>query len=72
MFAQVTPSEISFDWVYMPPFMIVFVLGYVLAFVVAQILNVTTLSKYFWRPDVAFLAIWVLFASLIGLFVLPP
>jgi hypothetical protein len=72
MLAERIPSEISLDWVYLPPFMITVVLGYLAAFGVTRLLNATGMSQYFWRPEIAFLAFWVMLSSLIGLFILPP
>jgi hypothetical protein len=71
MSAQITPSEVSLDWVYLPPFMLAVAFGYLAAYGVTRLLNATGLSKFFWRPDVVFLAFWVMLASLIGLFCLP-
>ena len=72
MLAQRIPSEISLDWVYLPPFMITVLLGFLAAFGVTRLLNATGLSRYFWRPEIGFLAFWVMLTSLIGLFFLPP
>ena len=66
------PSEMSFEWVYLPPFLLVVLLGYFAAYGVTRLLNATSLSRYFWRPEIGFLAFWVLLSSLIGLFFLPP
>ena len=72
MFAERIPSEISLDWVYLPPFLITVLLGYLAAYGVTLLLNATGLSRYFWRPEIGFLAFWVMLTSLIGLFFLPP
>jgi hypothetical protein len=72
MLAAPVPSEISLDWVYLPPFMITVVLGFVASYALTRLLNATGLSRYFWRPEIGFLAFWVMLASLIGLFFLPP
>lgn len=66
------PSEISFDWVYFPPFFLTVVLGYLCAFGLTRLLNATGLSRYFWHPGLVFVALWVLLTSLIGLLLLPP
>ena len=71
MFGRI-PSEISFEWVYLPPFMLVVALGFLAAYGVTRLLNATGLSKYFWRPEVVFLAFWVMLSSVIGIFFLPP
>lgn len=71
MFEKI-PSEISFQWVYFPPFFFTVVFGFVCAVGVAKLLNVTGLSRLFWHPGLAFVASWVLMTSLIGLFLIPP
>ena len=65
------PSEVSLDWVYLPPLMIAVLLGLLAAYAVTRLLNVTGLSRYFWNPDLALIAFWVLMTSLIGLFFIP-
>lgn len=72
MLAERIPAEISLDWVYLPPFLITVLLGYLAAYGVTRLLNATGLSRYFWRPEIGFLAFWVMLTSLIGLFFLPP
>mgnify|MGYP001825778681 CR=1 FL=1 len=72
MLAEHLPSEISLTWVYLPPFMITVVLGYLATLGLTRLLNATGLSRYFWRPEIGFLAFWVMLTSLIGLFILPP
>ena len=71
MFEQ-TPSEISFQWVYFPPFFFTVVLGFVCAVVVTKLLNAAGLSRIFWHPGLAMVALWVLLTSLTGLFLIRP
>lgn len=66
------PSEISFEWVYFPPFFFTVLLGYLAAWGTAKLLNLTGLSRFFWHPGIAFIAFWVLTTSLIGLFLIAP
>jgi hypothetical protein len=66
------PAEISFEWIYFPPFLLTVVLGYLCAYGTTRLMNATGLSRFFWHPGLAFLAIWVLLTSLIGLIFLPP
>jgi hypothetical protein len=40
--------------------------------VVTQILNRSGMNRWFWHPPLAFVAMWVLASSLIGLVMLPP
>ena len=71
MFDQI-PSEVSFQWVYFPPFFFTVVFGFVCALGVAKLLNLTGFSRFFWHPGLAFVALWVLMTSLIGLTVISP
>lgn len=66
------PAEISLGFIYVPPFFVDAIAGVILAFVVAHVLNRTGLSRYFWHPPLAFLALVVLLGSLFGILVLPP
>ena len=66
------PSEISFDWIYFPPFFFTVVLGYLSAFGVAKLLNITGLRRFFWHSGLTFVAFWVLLTSVIGLTFIPP
>lgn len=72
MIASVVPSELSLDWVYLPPSLLVVVLGFVATFVITRLFNRFQLSGYFWYPELAFLGIWVLLSSLTGLVFLSP
>jgi hypothetical protein len=69
---DLTPSELSIAGIYLPPALIVVLLGFVAAWIAAELLNRTRLARFFWNPPLAFLAIWVLMSSAIGLFVLAP
>ncbi len=71
MFDQI-PSEVSFEWVYFPPFFFTVVLGFACAMGVARLLNVAGLSRFFWHPGLAFVALWVLMTSLIGHTIITP
>ncbi|MDH3717520.1 MAG: DUF1656 domain-containing protein [Planctomycetota bacterium] len=71
VFDQV-PSEVSFQWIYFPPFFFTILFGFVGTLVIARLLNWTGWSQFFWHPGLAFVALWVLATSLIGLFVIPP
>jgi len=66
------PSEIPFEWVYFPPSFFIVVLGYLGAFGVTKLLNVTGLSRFFWHRGLTFVAFWLLLTSVIGMLVLPP
>ena len=66
------PVEISFSGVYFPPIFFVIVFGVIGAFVITSVLNRTGLSKYFWHPPLAFLAISALISAVIALVFLSP
>jgi hypothetical protein len=72
MFERVPTETVLFEWVYFPPFFFTFVLGFVCAIGIAKLFNVTRLSRFFWHPGLAFVALWVLATSLIGLSIIPP
>ena len=67
-----TPSEVQLLGIYLPPFFLVCMLGLLFSLVVAQLLNWTGLSRMFWHPPLAFLGLWVLASSLIGLLWIVP
>jgi len=67
-----TPHEISFGWVYFPPLLFALVFGILVAWFVSGLLNRSGLSRYFWRPPIAFLGFIVIAASLFSLFIMAP
>jgi hypothetical protein len=66
------PSELPVGGMYLPPALLLGLLGLAAAWVVTKILNRTRLSRFFWNPPLAFLAIWALMSAVIGLFLLAP
>lgn len=66
------PAAVSLGFFYLPPIVIDMVVGLLLAFLIARFLNRTGLSRYFWHPPLAFLGLFVLMTSLVGILVLPP
>jgi hypothetical protein len=66
------PSELPIGGTYLPPALLLGLLGLAAAWVVTKILNRTRLSRFFWNPPLAFLAIWALMSAVIGLFLLAP
>ncbi|MHC4911342.1 MAG: DUF1656 domain-containing protein, partial [Planctomycetota bacterium] len=58
--------------VYVPPALVVALLGLAAAWLASRIMNRTRLSRYVWNPPLALLAMWVLFSAIIGLFLLAP
>jgi len=66
------PSEVQILGMYFPPLFVMIVAGLVCAMVVAKLLNLTGLSRFFWHPPLAFAALWLLATALAGLFVIRP
>jgi hypothetical protein len=66
------PSEVQILGVYFPPLFVAIVAGLLGAMVVAKLLNLTGLSRFFWHPPLANAALWLLATALIGLFVIAP
>ena len=60
------PHEISISGVYFPPMLLAATLGVVLTFVTARVLNRYRLSRFFVYPPLIFLALAVLYTSLVG------
>lgn len=67
-----TPSELSISGLLLPPVLVVALFGLVAAWIAGKILNRTRLSRFFWNPPLAFLAIWALMSAIVGLFFLAP
>ena len=63
------PHEIAIGGVYMPPLLIASLLGAMAAVVTARQLNRYRLSRYFFYPPLAFVAMTVIYTVLIGTFV---
>ena len=64
---DLTPSEIPIGQVLVPPALVATLLGFFATSLLARILNRLQLSRFFWHPAVAFLSIWAILGSLIGL-----
>lgn len=67
-----TPSEVQLLGIYLPPFFLVCAFGLLCALVISQILNWSGMNRWFWHPPLAFVAMWVLASSLIGLMIIAP
>jgi hypothetical protein len=63
------PSESLVGEVLVPPALLAVVVGFALAWIVTRVLNRFRLSRYFWCPSVAFLALWALFFGVCALWV---
>jgi len=66
------PVDVSYGGVYIPPLFFVVLFGVISAYAISAILNRTGLSRYFWHPPLAFVALTLLMISLIGLIIFSP
>jgi hypothetical protein len=63
------PHELAFGEVFLPPLLIAAVLGFAVALLVGRFLNRGRLSRLFFYPPLALIALTVIFTVLIGTFV---
>ena len=66
------PSEVQLLGVYFPPLFVAILAGLLCTMVVTTLLNLSGLSRFFWRPPLAYAAMWLLATSLIGLMLIAP
>ena len=65
------PSELSIGGVYIPPLLLVSIIGAVLAWLTVMLLNRYRLSRFFAYPPVVFIALAIIYTGLIGTLFLP-
>jgi hypothetical protein len=65
------PSEVSIGGVYFPPLLLAGIVGMILAWLTAILLNRYRLSRFFAYPPVVFIALAVIFTGLIGTLFIP-
>ena len=65
------PSELSIGGVYIPPLLLVSILGAVLAWLTVMLLNRYRLSRFFAYPPVVFIALAIIYTGLIGTLLIP-
>jgi Protein of unknown function (DUF1656) len=63
--------ELRFNELLVPWIMIVVALGFLIAWLVVAIMELTSLTRYVWHLPLFFLALIVLFSSLIGMVAFP-
>jgi hypothetical protein len=68
---ELNRPELRFNELLVPWIMIVVALGMLIAWLVVAIVEHTWLSRYVWHLPLFFLALIVLFSSLIGMVVFP-
>ena len=64
-------AEIRFGDLLLPWVLVIWTIGFLLSWLVVAILEYTGLSRYVWHLPLFFIALVVLFASLIGIFFRP-
>lgn len=67
-----SPAELVIGGIYLPPALLVGLLGLVLTWLAAKVLYRTRLVRFLWNPPLALLAVWALMCAIIGLCVLQP
>lgn len=67
---QYVPSEFAIGGVFFPPLLIASTLGVAFAVATAFLLNRYRLSRFFYYPPLVFLALAVVYTSVIGTFVI--
>lgn len=65
------PSEFAIGGVYFPPLLLAGILGVAAAVLTAYLLNRYRLSRFFFYPPLVFLALAVIYTSIIGTYVIP-
>lgn len=65
------PHEIHIGEVLIPPMLIAGILGVIAASITAKLLNKYRLSKYFFYPPLAMVALMVIYTVLFGWIIIP-
>ncbi len=68
---QFIPIEFAIGGVYFPPLLIASILGVAAAVLSAFLLNRYRLSRFFFYPPLVFLALAIIYTSVIGTFFIP-
>jgi len=65
------PHEFDFGGVYLSPLLVAAVLGVTAAWATARLLNRLRFSRHLYSPPLMFIAMAVIYTSLIGIFLIP-
>ena len=65
------PIEQSISGIYFSPILSASIFGFLLAWLIAQIMNRFHLARYIWHPPLFFLALVVICTGLVGRFFIP-
>jgi hypothetical protein len=68
---KLIPHEIAFGGVFLSPLLAAGFLGLLAAWLTAHLLNRYRLSRFFAYPPLVFVALVVIYAGLISIFILP-
>ena len=68
---KLIPHEFAIGGVYFPPLLVAGILGVTAAVLTAFLLNRYRLSRFFFYPPLVFLALAILYTSMIGTFFIP-
>jgi hypothetical protein len=63
------PHELNIGGVYLPPLLVAALLALILTVVTVLCLNRYRLSRYFYKPELVFVALLTIYTILIGTFV---
>ena len=66
------PCEIQILGLYFPPLFVSILAGLLCALVVARILDLLRLDRFFGHPPLAYASLWMLATALISLFIIKP
>lgn len=66
------PSELQLLNIYLPPGLVVVLVGLLLTLFLTQLINALGLARFFWHPPLAFVALWVISSSWFGLLFVSP
>jgi hypothetical protein len=64
------PHEFAIGEVYLPPLLVAAFLGLIAAMLTARLLNRYRLTRYFFYPPIVFIALTIIYAVLIGTFII--
>jgi len=69
--AHLIPSELAIGEVYLPPLLVAAILGFLLAWLTARLLNRYRISRFFAYPPLVLLALAVLYTVMLATLVIP-
>ena len=66
MINLIVPAEFTLGGIYLPPLLIVAIFGIIAASITAKLLNHYRLSRYFFYPPLAYVAIIIIYTLIFG------